>query len=195
MKSGIIILAAGASTRLGRSKQMLDIDGVTLLMRTASASLQAHAGRVVVVLGANDPVHRDTLQGTPVEIVNNKQWQKGMGSSLKAGLRHLISQDDSLEAVVITVCDQPLLTKETIKNLFNQHLVSNKPIVASRYSGQQGVPVLFEKRYFKTLLEISDAEGAKKIIQTYASDVDVVDFPGGEIDLDTPEDYDAFKNR
>jgi molybdenum cofactor cytidylyltransferase len=195
MKSGIIILAAGASTRLGRSKQMLDVDGETLLMRTVRAALHADAGRVIVVLGANEQQHRNLLQGTPVEIVYNEQWQKGMGNSLKAGLRHLISKDDLLEAVVIAVCDQPLLTSQTITNLFHRYLASHKPIVASRYSGQPGVPVLFDKRYFKPLLEISDGEGAKKIIQSNGSVVDLVDFPGGEIDLDTPDDYDAFKNR
>jgi molybdenum cofactor cytidylyltransferase len=63
------------------------------------------------------------------------------------------------------------------------------------YSGQPGVPVLFEKKYFKALMEIADEEGAKKIIQCHPDDVDVVDFPGGEVDLDTLDDYNTFKNR
>ena len=195
MKSAIIILAAGASTRLGRSKQMLDIGGEPLLLRTVRAAMGADAGRVVVVLGANDQLHRDILQKMPVEIVYNDQWQKGMGSSLKAGLRHLIFPDDLLEAVVIAVCDQPLLSGQTIKNLFDRYRESGKPIIASLYAGQPGVPVLFAKTYFKSVLEIADEEGAKKIIRDNGSEVDLVDFPGGAVDVDTPEDYDEFKKR
>lgn len=195
LKSGIIILAAGPSSRLGEPKQMLDIDGETLLVKTVKAAIGSHAGSIAVVLGSNEKEHRKLLRELTLDIVYNENWQSGMGSSLKTGLQHLLSQYPSLEAIIILVCDQPLLTTENITNLILKHQETNKPIIASRYSGIPGVPVLFNKAYFPELMALPDDQGAKKIILQHPEDVDEVPFPGGEIDLDTMADYEAFKKR
>ena len=147
---------------------------------------------LVVVLGANEEAHRDLMKGLAVDIIYNRDWESGMGSSIKAGLQHLAVKHPSVESVIVSVCDQPLLTAETVSNLIRRYRQTGKPVIASSYSDVPGVPVLFHKRYFEELARLPDNQGAKKIIIQNPADVSVVPFPGGEIDLDTMEDYQKF---
>ncbi|HET9487875.1 MAG TPA: nucleotidyltransferase family protein [Chryseosolibacter sp.] len=192
MYSGAIILAAGSSSRMGQPKQMLDIHGEKLLVKTIQTVLHSGINAVTVVLGADEEAHRKLIRDLPVDVVYNEQWQAGMGSSLKTGLVHLTTKHPSLEAVIVLVCDQPLLTPQAIHNLFAKYQETKKPVVASRYSEMPGVPALFNKKYFEKLAALPDDQGAKKIILQNPADVAEVDFPGGEVDLDTMEDYNAF---
>jgi molybdenum cofactor cytidylyltransferase len=192
MNSAAIILAAGSSSRMGRSKQMLDIKGEMLLVKTIQTVLKAGIPAVTVVLGAQEREHRNVIQDLPVDIVYNKRWERGMGSSLKSGLRHLLSKHPSLDAVIVLVCDQPLLASKNISALLKKYEETGKPLIASRYSQMPGVPALFGKSYFEKLARLPDEQGAKKIILQNSHDVIEVDFPGGEVDLDTIDDYNAF---
>lgn len=192
MNSGAIILAAGPSSRMGRSKQLLDIKGEKLLVKTIQTVLKAGISAVSVVLGAREQEHRDAIQQLPVDIVFNKHWERGMGSSLKSGLLHLLSTHPALDTVVVLVCDQPLLRSENISALLKRYQETGKPLIASRYSRMPGVPSLFAKSYFEKLARLPDDQGAKKIILQNQADVSEVEFRGGEVDLDTMEDYDAF---
>jgi molybdenum cofactor cytidylyltransferase len=189
--TGIIILAAGASTRMGQSKQLLNVEGQSLLTRTVDTALNSLAKKIVVVLGANESDHTRVLSNLSVDVVSNGDWQKGMGSSIKTGLRYLM-ETTTLHAVIILVCDQPLLDPAHINKLITEHHTSKKPIVASSYAGTNGVPVLFEKGCFPDLLNLSDDQGAKKIIQQHPEWISTVSFPEGKIDLDTLEDYNSF---
>lgn len=190
---GIIILAAGASTRMGQSKQLLAVKGEPLLLRSINAAIHAGSQKIIVVLGANEKAHRDLIGDLNVEIVFNKRWEAGMGSSIKAGLRVLSELNPSLEGIVVLVCDQPLLTSDHIRQLISKHTETSKPIVASGYAATSGVPVFFHKVYFGQLMGLKDEQGAKKVIQENPGDVALQPFPQGEIDLDTPEDYERFK--
>lgn len=192
MNVAAIILAAGSSSRMGRSKQMLEINGEKLLAKTVKTVLASEIRDVVVVLGADEPVHRQILTPFAVRTVFNDQWKKGMGSSIKAGLHHLISAGSSCDAVIIFVCDQPVLTPGIISGILQRFGQTKKPVIASGYSNVPGVPVLFAKPYFPKLEGLPDDQGAKRIIQQNPSDVVIVPFPGGEIDLDTMQDYNAF---
>jgi len=192
MKIAAIILAAGSSSRMGRSKQMLDIHGERLLIKTIQAVLDAGITNVVVVLGSDEAAHRKLIEHLPVNSVGNADWKSGMGSSIKRGLAYLAANHPAMEGAILSVCDQPLLSKEIIGNLIRRYKETQKPVVASAYSGAPGVPVLFHKSYFEKLAELPDDQGAKRIILQSRSDVSVVPFPGGEIDLDTMGDYDAF---
>lgn len=196
MNSAAIILAAGSSSRMGQSKQLLPVDGEPLLLRTVKAVLSTSLlSSTVVVLGSEEERHSTLLQHLPVDIVSNPDWKKGIGSSLKAGLEQALQKDPALEGVVILVCDQPLLSGENITALLTTYSKTGKPVVASRYAGVPGVPAFFFKSYFDKLKRISDQEGAKKIILSNRGDVAEVNFPGGEVDLDTMEEYDAFRAR
>lgn len=192
MQPAAIVLAAGASLRMGQPKQMLLIDGENLLTRTVRAIFNAGIKNIVVVLGANEEAHRTLLEGLPVDVVYNPDWGKGMGSSLKAGLHHLTLQETPPSAVIVSVCDQPLLFPDNISDLLKKYEETGKPIISSRYSGKPGVPALFDRTCFKKLEALGDAQGAKSLMLDNPRDVAQVEFPGGAIDLDTMEDYERF---
>ncbi len=192
MNIGIILLAAGSSSRMGQSKQLLEIGGEQLLLTSTKVALLASAEKVVVVVGANEATHRKIIEQLPVEIIINEDWQKGMGSSLKKGLQELLLLVPKLEAALVMVCDQPLLAAEHLTQIIKKYELSKSPIVASYYSGSSGVPALFDKSLFEKLLNVEDQAGAKKIILQHKEVVETIDFPQGSIDLDTPEDYLAF---
>jgi molybdenum cofactor cytidylyltransferase len=97
--------------------------------------------------------------------------------------------------VIISVCDQPLLSADHISHLLKKHEETRKPIVASRYSGKPGVPALFDRACFSKLQALGDDQGAKSLMLQNPGDVAQVEFPGGQVDLDTMEDYERFVNR
>jgi molybdenum cofactor cytidylyltransferase len=191
-KIAIILLAAGSSSRMGQSKQLLMIDGEPLLLRSSRAALGSGVDRVFVVLGANAEAHQKTIDHLPLTTVVNAGWARGIGHSIKTGLREVLKTDAGTEAVVVLVCDQPRLTQQHLFNLIHQYKKAKPGIVASSYSGTLGVPALFDKSVFNELLSIEDDQGAKKILKNYRAAIPSVNFIGGEIDLDTPADYRNF---
>lgn len=186
----IILLAAGSSSRMGQAKQQLVIDGKSLLVHSVETALQSDVDKVIVVLGSEEEVHRKVLNDLSVDIVINPWWQSGMGSSLKAGLSHVISNNPETNAVIVMVCDQPLLTTDHLKTLITKYRKTNATLVASSYANTLGVPALFSRLLFAEILNLGDEQGAKKIIHNNTAEV--VDFPEGNIDLDTAEDYKNF---
>lgn len=194
MNIGVIVLAAGSSSRMGQSKQLLPIDNIPLLTRVVNIACQLQPSHTVVVLGANEKEHAAILQDTDVQIIINHEWKNGMGSSLKTGLRHLLSLAPSIDAIIVLVCDQPAVTSAYTSNIIQHYKANKKPIVASFYSDAPGVPALFDKSIFPELLNMDDAHGAKKIIQKHIASTELIQFPEGSIDLDTPEDYQKFIN-
>lgn len=189
---GVIILAAGASTRMGRPKQTLKIKDKTLLEISIEAAVQSIAEHVVVVLGANEKYGRPIVANHPIEILTNSDWEKGIGTSIKAGLRYLLEIQPKADAALFIVCDQPLITSAHIDKLVRKFQHSQKQIIASRYTDTLGVPALFRKTLFKDILEIKNDQGAKQIINRNLEDTDFESFPQGALDLDTPEDYERF---
>ena len=192
---GAIVLAAGSSSRMGVSKQLLDVYGDKLLRRTVRTILKTEIDAVAVVLGAREQDHRTIVEDLHVDIVSNTKWATGMGSSIKQGLAHLGRKHPDLSAVIIFVCDQPLLNTAVISDLIAGYRRNKKPVIASGYAGMPGVPVLFDKSIFDKLEALPDHQGAKKIILQNPADVHTIPFAGGEIDLDTMEDYNAFLTR
>lgn len=193
-ETGIILLAAGASSRMGQSKQLLPVHGEPLLLKTVKTAIASGVERIIVVLGDNEAEHRKIISGLAIQIEVNKEWEKGMGSSIKRGLT-LLSLDDQLKGVIIMVCDQPLITAEHIRHLVERYTQNHMPIVASGYGQTAGVPVFFSTRFFKELSHLPDHQGAKNLILENREYVSVLDFPDGQIDLDTMEDYNNFNKR
>lgn len=184
----IILLAAGSSSRLGQSKQLIEVNGVPLLLKSALAALDAKYSHVVVVLGAQADLHKKTIAHLPVEIITHTEWKKGMGSSLKAGLQHVIKSRPHTNAVVVMVCDQPLLTSVHLATLRDKYEKTSGLLVASRYGKTTGVPALFDRTFFSELLQIKDSEGARVVIERNARLVATIDWAEGQFDIDTPED-------
>ena len=191
MQTAVLVLAAGSSSRMGQSKQLLEVNGVPLLVHSVKEVL-AVTPNVYVVLGSGFEQHQLALHDLPVTIVENKSWQKGMGSSLKLGIAHLLAATPMIDAVIIMVCDQPKLLTAHLQALIAKASGTDKTIVASSYAGTAGVPALFKKEQFTKLLKTDDDAGARKVIRQNPEAVATVDFPDGHVDLDTPEDYRQF---
>jgi molybdenum cofactor cytidylyltransferase len=129
------------------------------------------------------------LEGLPVSIVENTEWQSGMSSSLRAGLGEVVGDD----VVLIMLCDQPFVTAEVLDNLIETHRKTGMPIVASDYGGMRGVPALFSKELFPELAALNADEGARRIIARHPEMVATVEFAGGLVDVDTSEDLNRLK--
>jgi len=193
MKAGIIILAAGASTRMGESKQMLEWDGKTLLRHAVDTAFASGAGTVAVVLGSNEEEHKESIKDTKALIVSNPRWRTGMGSSLKEGLK-AIADRRSIDSVVVMVCDQPFVSAKHLQDLWDQFDKSKAQAVASSYGGTSGVPALFSPELYDDVLALADDQGAKKILQGLSpAQVKLITLKNGETDLDTYQDY--LKNK
>lgn len=191
--TGAIILAAGNSSRLkGEQKQLLEFQGKTFLRRAAKIAVAANFHSIVVVLGANPEYLRKEIEDLPLRIVINEQWATGMSSSIKTGLAELIKEANR-EAVVIMLCDQPLVTTKTLVNLCEIFAQTGKPIAACAYENTVGVPALFSSGVFDELMNLHESEGAKKIIEKYAEKTALVPAPEAALDVDTTEDYEKLK--
>lgn len=188
----MLLLAAGSSSRMGQSKQLLTIAGEPLLVSVVKTLLAAGLSQPIVVLGAYEAEHRKVLNSWPAQIISNPHWQKGMGSSLKAGIQFIAVHRKSCQAVIITVCDQPYLNKEHLQKMVEAHRKNPGAIIASGYKNLNGVPVLFCRKHFEMLASLPDQEGAKKILQMHHHEVISIPFPLGAIDLDTMADYNTF---
>lgn len=192
-KVSSIILAAGGSSRLnGKSKQLLEFQGKTFLRRSAETALAANFHSTVIVLGANSEILRKEIEDLPVRIVVNENWATGMSSSINTGLAEL-TKEENLDAVVITLCDQPLVTTETLLNLCEVFAQTAKPIAASEYKDTVGVPALFSSEVFAELMNLRESDGAKKIIKKYEWNTALVAAPEAALDVDTLEDYEKLK--
>jgi molybdenum cofactor cytidylyltransferase len=112
-----------------------------------------------------------------------------MASGIVAGVRKINELDSSLEKIIITVCDQPFVIASIFEQLDQAQLKSGKNIIASKYSNTKGTPVLFTRKYFSHLLKLQGDHGAKKILEVNQEDVAAIDFPKGNIDIDTEKDY------
>jgi molybdenum cofactor cytidylyltransferase len=192
MPIAIILLAAGASSRMGTSKQMMPVHGTPMLRSAVDIALHSKADRTVVVLGSNHIEHARLINDQKVSTVVNDRWSRGMGGSLKVGLNAVLSLDPSTEAVVVMLCDQPAVTSEYLNSLIDIFNLENKGIVASYYANAAGVPALFSRDFFQELSSMKDDGGAKSIIQKNSLHATHVDFARGVIDLDTPDDYRKF---
>lgn len=188
MSIGVIILAAGGSSRMGSPKQLLPYRGQSLVRHAANVALGSIADRVVVVIGSHADEVRNELDGLPLSIVENPNWQAGMSSSLRAGLQALLSAVQ-IESVIIMLCDQPLATADVLNKLVQTHGATGKPIVASTYGTTRGVPALFTRELFNELMSLTADEGARRIISTHSEDVATITFAQGAIDIDTPLDH------
>jgi molybdenum cofactor cytidylyltransferase len=188
----LILLAAGSSSRMGQSKQLLILENESLLLRSTKAALMC-TKNVTVVLGDKELEHRSVVSHLPIQIVVNKNWQNGMGSSIKAGLSHVLNNQSDVQAILIMVCDQPLLTSSHLDKIISAYEQTHQSIVASYYSNSAGVPALFDKDLFSEILNIDDTHGAKVMFNKHLEKVSLVEFPGGEIDLDTWQEYQDFK--
>lgn len=186
---GLIILAAGASTRMGTPKQLLRYGQQSLIRHVVEIAIASVCHPVIVVLGAYAECIQPEIEPLQIHPVANPDWPQGMSTSIRVGLETLNTLNPNAESVVLMLCDQPFVCPQLINQLVAEYQTSLKPIVASEYAANLGVPALFSRSLFPQLLTLTGVSGAKQLIKKYAQDVLAVPFPKGFIDLDTPQDY------
>lgn len=189
---GIVVLAAGASSRMGQAKQLLAVGAEPLLVHAVEAALGSAAWPVVVVLGANAEQIRPALARLPVIIAENPAWSEGLASSIRAGIEMLQQFSRALDGVVIALCDQPAFSPAVIEKLVEAQRITGRSVVAARYAGRQGAPALFLAEHFSTLAALTGEEGARALLNRDAEQVAAVELPELAFDLDTPADYAAW---
>jgi molybdenum cofactor cytidylyltransferase len=192
---GAVVLAAGASSRMGSPKQTLQFRGESLLRRAVLAALGARCRPVIVVTGAHSELTRREFEGLDVREVLNTSWETGMASSIRAGVEGLIEEDADVAAAVLLLCDQPHVTAEVISGLVAAHRATGSQVIASTYGGSFGVPALFSRALFAELTRLHGKSGAKEVIQRHAQDAHFLPFPCGEVDVDTRDDFSRLIER
>ena len=185
---GIIILAAGNSSRLGEPKQLLVFQNKTLLRHIAEIAVEIAGEKAILVTGSSAALIENEVSGLPCQTVFNAHWQEGMASSIVKGVTALNESHSGLSGCIITVSDQPFVTAEILQNLIAE-VKTGAAIVASSYGDTVGTPVFFTKSYFTQLLQLKGSEGAKKLIINHLPNARLIPFPLGTIDIDTQEDY------
>lgn len=189
----IIILAAGASKRMKTPKQLLKWGNSTLLIHAIETALNSHVKDVIVVLGANFELIKKDIEQLPITILNNKNWELGLGKSLAFGVDYLIKSKPDTEACLVTLADQPLIDATFINDLIDVYKENKQTIMATSYNDKKtGVPVIFDKTYFEELSLLNDDKGAKHILEKYKSEVKTLKPELENVDLDLKADYDKL---
>jgi molybdenum cofactor cytidylyltransferase len=181
-KTAAVILAAGASIRLGEPKQLIEIAGETLLGRAVRIAHEAGCSPVVVVLGAEAWRFRTRCSLRDAHLVINPEWPEGMASSVRVGVAAAASAD----GVILMTCDQPAVTAQHLRDL-----LGSREVTASAYGGRRGVPAYFPATSFSALQKLNGDAGARELLK----DAPAIDLPGGEFDIDTAADLARLRAR
>lgn len=187
VKIGGLLLAAGGSSRLGQPKQLLRFNGKTLLRQAAEAMAASICDPIVVVLGAETARSAEEIETLTVAACFNENWKSGMSSSIKIGLAKLAEIAPEIDAVLISLCDQPYVTAEMLNRFGEKFAASCASVIAAKYNGIAGVPALFSRELFGELSRLEGDKGARDLIRSH-SYIEIVDLPEAAYDIDTPDD-------
>ncbi len=182
-----LLLAAGGSSRLGRPKQLVEFKGKTLIRRAAEELIGAGCTPVIAVLGADVERSQEALEDLDVEVTINASWESGMGSSIAWGVRSVLAAESVPDAVLISLCDQPLVTAEKLQPFLEAFRRSRAEVVAARYNDITGVPALFAANLYPDLAALTGEKGAREIIRNSPNAL-TIPLPDAAIDVDTLSD-------
>ena len=191
LSCGLVLLAAGASTRMGRPKQLLSVSGRPLVRLATEAALAAPVSPVVVVLGAGAAEIAPALDGLPAQMVTNDAWAEGMGTSIRAGVRAARQIDPALPAMIIALADQPGVPAAHLARLIATRNETGRTIVATDNGGVAQPPALFTAAWFSRLLALRGDTGARALLGEQRAHLALVPLADAA-DLDTPDDYERF---
>lgn len=191
----MVILAAGAASRMQAIKQLLPWKKTTLLGNAIEQGLQSNVDRVYVVLGANASKIKKQILNYPIQIIEHKNWQLGIGSSIACAINYFNENNLNYNSVIITLADQPLVNSAYYNLLIERFLTKKEKIITSKTKNKPSVPAIFDVSYFKKLSELNQDKGAKELIQSVPSDVLMVNSDINLVDIDTLETYDVIYNR
>lgn len=187
---GAVILSAGESSRMGRPKAFLPIDGQTFIEKIVGAVKQSSVGSVLVILGHNAEEMRRRIVHLPVEILVNPDYKLGQLSSLQVAVRHLEKKSNCV-GMLVHLVDHPYIDPKLIERMIERFRASGKLIVVPRYGAKRGHPVIFSRQLFAELLAAPMDQGAKAVVNAHRDDTLELDTQdaGVTVDIDTPELY------
>ena len=189
----LLLLAAGASSRMGQPKQLLPYQGRTLLRHAAETAVATGCAPIILITGALHQELVEEVSDLPIQIVHNPNWASGMASSIRVGLGAVPAAPPA--AVLIMLTDQPLVTPALLRQLVAQQKQTHAPIVAATYGDTLGVPAICDYSLLPELRQLQGAQGANRLIAHRGAAVGRVPFPAGLLDIDTPEQYQALLNQ
>lgn len=194
--TGVIVLAAGSSSRLGEPKQLVEFRKQPLLQKVIEECDPLEFSSGVIVLGAKAEDIEQEIDPGPFTFVTNESWREGIASSIRKGVEATLKKNPGTGHLLFLLSDQPFVNTEVIRQLLTTHGegAGDKEITASSYKGEIGVPAIFSKTMFPLLLELSGDQGAKKIMKQHPARVAEVPFEMGQFDVDTPEDQSELRN-
>jgi molybdenum cofactor cytidylyltransferase len=185
----VVILAAGSASRINQAKMLLPFEKTTILQSIIEQAKEINPDTICLVTGKYHSEIESIIQDDQIQIVFNERWREGMSGSIKKGLDFLLHKQPELKALLILVADQPFITGTLLSKMIEIQIQTKKGMVAASYAGISGTPVLFTNNHFSNLEKLMGDKGARSILQQYPEDLMTVDFPLGEIDIDTEDDY------
>ena len=192
MKWGVMILAAGEATRMGKAKMLLPFKKTTILAHLIEEITLVEPNIIQLVTGYYHDLIQVQISTDKVDIIQNPHYSLGMSSSIQVGLTAMIKACPDLDFLVIVVSDQPYLNQSILLRLLTKQQQTAKGIIASYYNGIKGTPVLLSSAYFSHLYNLTGDKGARVILQQFPDDIATIEFENGALDIDTPEDYELL---
>jgi molybdenum cofactor cytidylyltransferase len=188
-----VILSAGESSRMGRPKALLPIDGVRFVEKIVSALKSTDVGNIIVVLGHNAEEMRQKISDLPVTILINHDYKQGQLSSLQVAISHLESSSEGspVDGILVHLVDHPYISTTLVDLMIKRFYETKKLMVVPRFQGRRGHPVIFARALFSELLAAGPDQGAKPVVHAHRDDTLEIDTgdEGVLIDIDTPEEY------
>jgi molybdenum cofactor cytidylyltransferase len=185
-----VVLSAGESSRMGRPKALLPIDGETFIERIVGTLKRTQISKTIVVIGHNAAEIKPKIEHLPVEILINHQYRLGQLSSLHVAIRHLLA-DPSCGGILVHLVDHPYIDPDLVNRMIEASETSGKLIVVPRHQGKRGHPVILSRELFNELLAAPMDQGAKVVVNAHPDDTLAIDVDdqGVTIDIDTPDEY------
>ena len=185
-----VILSAGESSRMVRSKALLPIGGETFIEKIVGALARSRVGKIIVVLGHDADELRRQIEFLPVTILINQDYRLGQISSLQVAVRYL-DKDENCDGMLVHLVDHPYIDGALVDLMIERFHASKKLIVVPRYHGKRGHPVIFSRALFAELLTAPLDQGAKAVVNAHRDETLEIDTddPGIAVDIDTPELY------
>ncbi|MCG9793849.1 nucleotidyltransferase family protein [Flavobacterium algicola] len=187
-KIAILILAAGSSSRLGHAKQLIEFKNKSLLQHTIDVCRLIDCETKMIVLGARSSKIKSKISKKDFDLVINKDWEEGMGSSIRYGLKKALERAPDLDHVLILLSDQPFINEELLDDLINMQFSSDSDATFSDYGSSIGVPAIFSARTFEHLLQLQGDQGAKKLMHIKDFNFKTILFVKGDFDIDNAKD-------
>jgi len=189
MKTGVIILAAGAASRMKQAKMLLPFGNNTILETLIDEVRTVKPYVVGLVTGCYHQLITKKIDNQELRIIFNEGWKEGMSASIRKGVMVMEEEYPDLDALLLLVSDQPFVNSELLGQMIELKKKSQKGIIAAKYAGIAGTPALFERKYFESLKQLSGDKGARSVLMANTTDLATVDFEKGAIDIDTETDY------